>query len=261
MPKIKHIALSPSSIQLFLSCPQKFMYDKFAIYPERVVDPQKLSAADWGTAFHTHLAAHYSGQPFVPSGNKALDDRFHQYVEHYQGEALDIVSVEQTLTKPLEGSTQISLMGTADVITSAGLWDHKTSRSLSERDGDKFANSDQFCHYLYLTGRTSGEVVINQISQSEYKSLSGKALYEKIFNRLYFTITEDQMVDWLSRTLKVSTRIVEAIENVDAWLYKRTSACGDFGGCFSIQACQNRLYEPDNLRSLTDAHFSITLEN
>jgi len=259
--RVKHIALSPSSIQLFLSCPQKFIYDKFATYPERVQDPLNMSAADWGTAFHAHLARHYSGEQHVPSGNKFLDDRFHHYVEHYQGETVDIVSVEQTLSRPLEGSTQISLMGTADIITAGGLWDHKTSSTINEKDYDKFANSDQFCHYLYLAGRTSGEVVVNQISQSAYKQLSGKALTDKVFNRLYFTITEEQMADWLTRTLAVSARIVEVIEHNTAWMFRRTSACGDFGGCFNLRACQSRLYAPDDFRSLTDAHFSITLDN
>lgn len=258
MLKIKHIALSPSSIQLFLSCPQKFMYEKFRTRAERTIDLDKPTPSEWGTLFHSLLAQHYGHQAVVPTGCKSVDARFAEYVKHYGQEDFEITSVEETLIRPL--TDVISLMGTADIVTPQGLWDHKTTSSFSDKDQAKFENSDQFCHYLHLCGRTSGDVVLNQISRSEYKTYSGAERASKLFNRLYFTIDEAQMADWLQRTTAVAHHIVRVIEDNTAWLFKRTSACGDFGGCFNATQCNLRIYEPDNLVSLTDEHFSITLE-
>lgn len=257
--KVKHIALSPSSIQLFLSCPQKFMYEKFRVRSERTIDLTKPSASEWGTLFHSLLAQHYSSQSVTPTGCKSVDDRFDEYVRHYGAEDFEIESVEQTLSRPL--TDVISLMGTADLITPAGLWDHKTTSAFSDKDLAKFENSDQFCHYLHLCGRTSGDAVINQISRSEYKSLSGSERAAKLFNRLSFYIDDAQMDDWLQRTTAVAHHIVRTIEEGSAWLFKRTSACGDFGGCYYSTQCSLRIYEPDDFVTLTDDHFSITLES
>lgn len=270
--RVKHIALSPSAIQLYLSCPQKFLYEKFQARTERALNPLEPSNAEWGTMMHEHLARHYRGEPFVPfypSGGFTsakfanVDTRFQEYQKCYSGETPpEILQVETTAKREL--TNVISLMGTADLITSDGVWDHKTSTKLDEaKDFDKFAISDQFPHYLWLAGRTSGTVTINQICSAPSPGARTADVQKAAamrFNRIAIDVDESRMNDWFARTKETAKEIVRTLEEGSAWLKKRTGACGDWNGCFFATRCRYGLYEPDSLVSLTNDHFSITIE-
>jgi hypothetical protein len=237
------------------------MYDKFRTNTRREIDPQNPSPAEWGTMFHTLLSQHYLGEPFQPTGNALLDARFQEYKRYYQDEFVEVMAVESKVEKVL--TPQISLIGTADLVTKTGIWDHKTSSSLRSEDELKFGNSDQFLHYLYINGFEHGEVTINQISSSANPGARerdpAKAAKMK-FNRFTFAVDEWRIEDWLKRTTAVAHEIVRTIEAADAYLFKSTSACGDFGVCYYISQCTHGMYTPDAFNSLTDDHFSITLE-
>lgn len=261
--KVKKIGLSPSTIQLFRSCPQKFIYSVFAEREDREIDINRPSKAEWGTLFHKHLERHYTGQPYVPVGNASIDSRFREYVAHYGPESFPGARFEERLSRPLTDT--IDLIGTPDMVLEDALWDHKTVDGFKQNDYQYYANRDQFPHYLWLLGRDSGsKVVVNQISRSAYaddKKRDPELYISKIFNRIEIDVDQAQMDDWLTRVKLVAEDIVNTIERQDAWLRKVTDSCFDYGGCFHLTHCRYRLYEPrDGYRSVSNSHFYLELE-
>ena len=263
MPKVVKIGLSPSTIQLFRSCPQKFIFSVFADREERELNVENPSAAEWGTIFHGHLERHYTGQPYTPSGNGAIDLRFQEYVDHYGPESFPGAHFETSLSRPL--TDVIDLIGTPDMVTDTALWDHKTVGAFKQNDYQYYANRDQFPQYLWLLGRDSGsQVIINQINRSAYvadkKFMSPQEFAEKVFRRIEIDVDEAQMNDWRHRVELVAVDIVRTIEAGTAWERKVTDSCMDFGGCFHLTQCRYRLYEPrDGIRSIRNKHFYVDI--
>ena len=253
--KIQNIKLSPSAIALFKSCPQKFIYSTLRVKEERPMDMDNLSAADWGTLFHTAAAQHYQGQEVLPSGNSLVDMRFREYLKHYPNDPIGM-KAEQKVERQL--TPVIDLIGTADLVDEVNrvIWDHKTTSRISEKDDIKFKMRDQFIHYGWCLGWDSGfDVVVNQVSSAINPTIK--------FRRIQFHVSESVIQDWLVRTQAVAESIVKRIELQDAYLFKSAGdTCADWGGCYYADPCRMGLYGPESPNEdLTNPHFSINYNN
>jgi hypothetical protein len=246
MPTIEHIYLSPTTIQSYLSCPQMFMFNNFAERIEKEMNVDDPTAAQWGTLMHSLLADHYSGKEFVSSGNADLDKRFHEYKRQYSGDLFTPTMVETKLSRPL--NERVTLVGTVDMVVGDTVWDHKTTKAISDKDLFKYDMTDQMTHYLWLSGLSEGTAIINQISSAKNPTIK--------FHRITTPREAHQVKDWLERVEYIANDIIIAVETNTAWLARRTSACGDFGGCFHISKCKYGNYEVP-ISSFTNDHFSI----
>jgi hypothetical protein len=254
--KVTKLVLGPSIIQTFLSCRMKFLYELFAPeQQERDLDPLN-SGMDWGTAFHALCANHDRGLPFVSSGYPTIDKRFEEYLEHTKDDCFEVLDVEKPLLRQL--SDVVWMGGTADkIIAPNTILDYKTSGSVTEIGGIGNRDGDQLIHYLWANGWEEGIGIIDQISQAALKNPSATSIK---FNRLTRTIDRSDVADWKARMEVVTTEMVRTIEAQDGHLWKNKKTCTDFFKlCYFKPACDMRVHNLD-VRSLTNSHFSITLE-
>jgi hypothetical protein len=258
--KVKSITLGPSIIQTFLSCRMKGMYDLFSPPPpaDRVLDPT-TSPRDWGILFHKLCADRDNCLPFTSSGFPDIDKRFHEFIKHTQNDSWVIIGAEIPIHRQL--SDRVWMGGTADTVMSPNIVrDYKTSGSVTEISGIGHQMSDQLIHYAWGMGFDAGAtVIIDQISQAKLANWDSNSKSVK-FQRVMREVEPADIEDWRIRMEVIASEIITLIETQTAHLYKRKSACTDyFKLCYFKQKCDSRIHDID-VRSLTNEHYSVTLE-
>jgi hypothetical protein len=114
------------------------------------------------------------------------------------------------------------------------LWfrDFKTTARMGSTYADQFDPNNQFTGYTWGSTQLSGREVEGAIVETVYNTKTkGPEIHQHLSNR-----SAGQVEHWVEEMEDEIASIERHIE-ADVWP-KRTTACGDYGGCFFRECCQ-----------------------
>ena len=257
----KIIRISPSSLNLFLSCERRYKHQRIdELYPIRKakaeVTESKGGNLEKGDFFHVILRIYYKclvlgikkraaaelakifGREYAPQSNlpisisEYLIGVFDEYVAYYISDSWEPLQVEESFSTILHETPELLILmeGIIDLtVRIRGMEDpmcidHKTASSHSYVK----TMGNQFKTYALVKGHK--RVTVNRILIQ--KSVGDKGR----FSRHIVNYHPHQLADWAEDVIFHINILAQYLEA--GWLPKRETSCYDFRPCAYIPLCE-----------------------
>lgn len=236
MRKVKHIYISPSSVEEIKSCQRKFALGR--LFGLQTLEPRDKTSADLGANIHKYLEEVAKGVP--PTTTDPVVQSFGQrYCAFYNfPNAETIIHSELKLEAPL--TERITFRGVIDkVIERDGkllLCDYKTSKSVRTWVAPLATFSDQVTAYYWLSQMNNFHMDDFILDGIDVSKLAEKE--DRVFTRYSAPRTKSQVEEWRERMILEINDIISAIER-DSFKAANNSECTKYGtGCEFKSICE-----------------------